>query len=91
MEVSELLDKIRQEIVRELEITDEVLSDSASLREAYGMDSVAAVTIVFRLENELGLEIDIKKLAGIDTIEQLRALLVKELSEKERHCLKEHG
>ncbi len=91
MEVSDLLDKIREEIVRELEIPSARVSDSASLRKEYGMDSVAAVTIVFRLENELGLEIDIKKLAGIDTIDQLRALLVKELSEKERHCLKEHG
>jgi acyl carrier protein len=91
MEVSALLQKIREEIARELEVPIETLSDSASLREAYGMDSVAAVTIVFRLENELGLEIDVKKLAGINTIDQLRVLIAKELFDKDRHCLKEHG
>ena len=91
MEVSALLQKIREEIARQLEVPIETLSDTASLREAYGMDSVAAVTIVFRLEHELGLEIDIKKLAGINTIDQLRVLIAKELSDKERHCLKEHG
>ena len=91
MELSDLLQKIRDEIVRELEVPPETLVDDASLRKTYGLDSVAAVTIVFRLENELGLDIDVRKLAGVDTIDQLRDLLETELAEKERHCLKEHG
>jgi acyl carrier protein len=90
MEQLQLLKRIRDEIIQELEIRSEDLRDTASLR-SYGMDSVAAVTIVFRLEAELGVEIDIRKLAGVDTIDELKAVIDREISENERHCLKGHG
>jgi acyl carrier protein len=90
MEALYLLQKIREQIVRELEVEPEDLRDTVSLR-SYGMDSVAAVTIIFRLESALGIEIDIRKLAGVDTIDDLKAVIERELSENERHCLKGRG
>ena len=85
-----LLRKIREEIVRELELQPEHLTDTDSLRD-YGMDSVAAVTIIFRLESELGIDIDVRKLAGVDTIEGLKLVISREFSEQGRHCVKQHG
>ena len=70
-----LLRKIRAAISQELEIPVESLVDSASLREEYGLDSVAAVNIVFALETELGFEIDIRRLAGVDSIDDLKRLI----------------
>ena len=91
MLVTELLQRIREAIARELEIPLESLLDDVSLRQGYGLDSVAAVNIVFRLENDLAFDIDIRKLAGIDTINQLKELVARELSVKEDLCSKEHG
>jgi acyl carrier protein len=75
MDPEPLLRKIRAAISHELEIPVESLTDDASLREEYGLDSVAAVNIVFALETELGVEIDIRRLAGIDSIDDLKRLL----------------
>ena len=75
MEPEVLLDKIRETISRELEIPASSLVDNASLRHQYGLDSVAAVNIVFALETQLGIEIDIRELAKVDSISELRNLL----------------
>jgi acyl carrier protein len=75
MEPEVLLEKIRDAISRELEIPASSLVDNASLRHQYGLDSVAAVNIVFALETQLGIEIDIRELAAVDSIDDLRDLL----------------
>ena len=75
MEPEVLLEKIRDAISRELEIPASSLVDNASLRHQYGLDSVAAVNIVFALETQLGIEIDIRELAAVDSIDDLRHLL----------------
>jgi len=75
MEPEVLLDKIRETISRELEIPISSLVDDASLRQQYGLDSVAAVNIVFALETQLGIEIDIRELATVDSISELRRFL----------------
>jgi acyl carrier protein len=75
MEPEVLLDKIRETISRELEIPISSLVDDASLRQQYGLDSVAAVNIVFALETQLGIEIDIRELAIVDSISELRRFL----------------
>jgi acyl carrier protein len=75
MEPEVLLDTIRETISRELEIPISSLVDDASLRQQYGLDSVAAVNIVFALETQLGIYIDIRELANLDSISELRKLL----------------
>jgi acyl carrier protein len=75
MEPEVLLDKIREAISRELEIPTSSLTEDASLRNQYGLDSVAAVNIVFTLETQLDIAIDIRKLATVDSIAELRNLL----------------
>jgi acyl carrier protein len=70
-----LLRRIREAVCRELELPEHGLVDSASLKRDYGLDSVAAVNITFALESELGIPIDIRRLAGVDSIDDLRRLL----------------
>ena len=80
MDRESLLQRIREAVCRELELPLEALVDSASLRRDYGLDSVAAVNITFALESELGIAIDIKRLVGVDSINDLRHLLSEHLS-----------
>jgi acyl carrier protein len=70
-----LLRRIRQAVCRELELPEDSLVDSASLKRDYGLDSVAAVNITFALESEFGIPIDIRRLASVDSIDDLRHLL----------------
>ena len=75
MELDGIIQKIRSVISEELEIDPSSLVDSASLRREYGLDSVAAVNIVFSLERNLGFEIEMKQLANVDSIDDLKALV----------------
>lgn len=70
-----LIKVIREVITEELEIPAGSLHDGGSLRADYGLDSVAAVNIAFTLETRLGVEIDIKRFASIDSISDLKLLL----------------
>lgn len=85
MNLEAVLEKIRSAISQELEIDPASIVDSASLRREYGLDSVAAVNIVFVLERDLAVEIDIKQLASIDSIDDLKSLVAKELSKKSQN------
>ena len=82
MEPEAVIQKIRSVISQELEVDLASLLDNASLREEYGLDSVAAVNIIFALEKDLGLEIDTKQLAHVDSIDDLRVLVVAQFGEK---------
>ena len=82
MEREAVIQKIRSVISQELEVDPASLLDSASLREEYGLDSVAAVNIIFALEKDLGLEIDTKQLAHVDSIDDLRVLVAAQFGEK---------
>ena len=75
MTTEQLVSLIRSTIADELEIPVTSLSDEGSLRMDYGLDSVAAVNIVFALETKLGLQIDIKRFAAIDSIRELSQIL----------------
>jgi acyl carrier protein len=77
-----IIQKIRSVISQELEIDPVSLVDSASLRREYGLDSVAAVNIVFTLERDLALEIDMKQLVSVDSVDDLKVLVTNEFIKK---------
>jgi len=85
MEIEPLLTKVREAICRELEIEPGALEDHASLRNSYGLDSVAAVNIIFFLERELDVEIDIKQFVGVDSINDLKRVLASRISGEGGH------
>lgn len=75
MDVSKVIETIRSVIAEELEIPLHSLRNDLSLRYEYGLDSVAAVNIVFALECRLGIEINVENFVAIDSINDLRHLL----------------
>jgi acyl carrier protein len=85
MEPEAVIHKIRSVISQELEVDLSSLLDNASLRKEYGLDSVAAVNIIFALEKDLGLEIDTRQLAHVDTIDDLKVLVAAQFGEKSKN------
>ena len=75
-----VFDTIRATIARELELDLASLRDDVSLRREYGLDSVAAVNIIFHLEDALQVDIDVAMLARVDSINELKAVVAKILS-----------
>ena len=78
VDASELIELVRRVVADELEVPLEALRDNGSLRKDYGLDSVAAVNIIFALETKLSVTIDVKKLASVDSIHDIRELLSKD-------------
>ena len=68
---------VKDVVARELDLSTDAIENEKSLRAEYGLDSVAAVNIVFAIENELGVLIDMKDLASVDCINDLHRLLAK--------------
>ena len=77
MDAKKLIALVKEVVARELDLTADAIGNSKSLRAEYGLDSVAAVNIVFALENQLGVVIDMKALASVDCIDDLHRLLAK--------------
>jgi len=63
-------------IASELDLPASAIKPNASLRRTYALDSVAAVNLLFQIENDLRLEIDAELLVTVDTVEQLCTALV---------------
>ena len=71
----DLIETIRKLIADELEIPIQNILDNRSLRGEYGLDSVAAVNVIFALETQLGISVDVKDIVNVDTINDLRQLI----------------
>lgn len=71
-----LVERIREIIAVELQVDRGKVVPSASLRTDLGMDSIAALNILFAAEETFGLPaIDVKALADIVTVEEVEAFL----------------
>src|ERR1051326_5833238 len=77
MDTDTLVELVRNVVASELEIDVNSIANDKSLRLCYGLDSVAAVNIVFSLENQLDVTIDLKDIVAVDCIDDLRQLLTK--------------
>ncbi len=77
MDVNQVADLVRVIIARELEIDATSLNSDASLRQQYALDSVAAVNIIFHLEENLGISIDTSLLARVDSVRDINDLIFK--------------
>lgn len=71
-----LSERIRDIIAIELQVERDRVVSSARLRADLGMDSIAALNILFAAEEAFGLPaIDVKSLAGINTVEEVESFL----------------
>lgn len=77
MKPEDIMKIARRAIADELEIHGDSLLDDASLRGEYGLDSVAAVNIIFAIESLLEVSLDPSDFAHIDSINDLRQAIYK--------------
>lgn len=62
-------------VATELQVPLDRIAPGVSLRKELGMDSVAAVNIIFAVEDEFGVHVPEKELENIDTIDAILVLL----------------
>jgi len=60
----------------ELGVGEDVVRRAGSLRVELSMDSVAAANILFRLEEEFGVELDVDVVEVIESMSDIEAIVV---------------
>lgn len=68
-------DLIVRVIAIELETSEEEVRAAASLRSDLGMDSIAAANVLFSLEEELGVELDLDEVETLDSVADIAGLV----------------
>ena len=73
------MDDIATVVVRlisvELKVAEDRVRSAASFRRDLGMDSIAAANILFSLEEEYGVELELDKVEDLDTLDELVAVV----------------
>jgi acyl carrier protein len=69
--------RIQEIVATELQVSVDKVVPGMSLRKGLGMDSVAAVNIIFAVEEEFGVRVPEKELEHVDTVDSILALLRK--------------
>jgi acyl carrier protein len=68
-------ERVRQIIADELQRPYSDVRSGASLRKELGMDSVAAINIVFAIEDTFGVHVPETELEHVDDMDQIIALI----------------
>jgi len=76
----ELLDFLRRVMVKEFEIEAAEVRPEAHLTGDLGLDSVDAMVMALRLEEETGLELSDDELKGLETVASVVALVHQRLA-----------
>ncbi len=66
----EIEDKVRDFLIEDLEIEEDVIKPEATLREDIGIDSLDFVDIVVIVERKFGFKIKPEEMAGVTTVSQ---------------------
>ena len=69
--------QVRQIIADELQRSPSEVHRGASLRKDLGMDSVAAINIVFAIEEALGVHVPETELENVDDMDQILRLVAR--------------
>ena len=72
---AELRNKLKEIIAVELQIPVERVRGGVSLRKELGMDSVAALNILFAAEESLGVRVPEKELEPVDDFEGVLSMI----------------
>lgn len=71
----QMQDRVRQIIADELQRPPSDVRSGTSLRKELGMDSVAAINIVFALEDTFGVHVPESELEDVDDMDQIIRLV----------------
>jgi len=80
----ELLDFLRRVMVKEFEIEAAEVRPEALLIDDLGLDSVDAMVLALRLEEETGLELSDDELKGLETVASVVVLVHRRLAAHSR-------
>ncbi|MCP2164087.1 acyl carrier protein [Goodfellowiella coeruleoviolacea] len=72
---SALQDKIREIVAEELELDQDELSDTGHFVDDYDADSLSLITVIARIEKELGVAVPRDQLTEMATLEQVFAVV----------------
>lgn len=72
---SQMQDRVRQIIADELQRAPSEVRSGTSLRKELGMDSVAAINIVFAIEDSFGVHVPETELEDVDDMDQIMHLV----------------
>ena len=72
---TQMQDRVRQIIADELQRAPSEVRSGTSLRKELGMDSVAAINIVFALEDTFGVHVPESELEDVDDMDQIIRLV----------------
>lgn len=61
----------------ELDVSEEEVRRAGSLRQDLKMDSVAAANLLFAIEEEYGIELELEKVESIDTVTGIVAVVAR--------------
>lgn len=78
----EWLEYLRRVFEKEFEIPQEQVTPAARLVEDLDLDSLDAVVLAMRVEEEAGLELDEDEFEALDTVASLVALVQRRLQEQ---------
>lgn len=74
-DIDQLAAILRSIIAKELEVSVDSVQEAASFRSELGLDSVAAINIIFAIETFLKVDLNPSDFVGIDSLADLRAFL----------------
>jgi acyl carrier protein len=72
---AETLEKITRLIAIEMNVPEEVVRKAGSLRKELGMDSVAAASLLFAIEEEFSILLDLTNVEDVDSPTELASLV----------------
>lgn len=79
---SEIVRRVIRQIAIELKVEEAEVLRARSLRDDLKMDSVGAANVLFALEEELGVEIDLDDVVSLDTVADIQVVVLVALGEE---------
>jgi acyl carrier protein len=73
--VPDIDDTIVRLIAIEMKTSEDRVRHAGSLRKDLGMDSISAANILFAIEEEYGIELQLDRVAAVDSLVDLRSVL----------------
>jgi len=79
MKDKDIFNKIKEVLIEDFEVEEELITLQASFYENLGLDSLDAIDLIVNLNNTYDVDIDNKEIEDIRTIEQLIAVIKKNI------------
>jgi acyl carrier protein len=80
MKDGEIFNKIKEVLIEDFEVEEELIKDEASFYEDLGLDSLDAIDLIVNLNNIYNIDVENREVEEIRTVAQLIAVVKKSIS-----------